>query len=215
MLTQFFCFDIICIKINQTTIKIFRRKKIVYQIFTVILIGLSLSMDAFAAAAASGACESLNCKKVSAMKCPALFALFQGGMTLLGFLIGSLLIGFIQNYAYWIAFGLLAFIGGKMIIDAFHEKAESCLDYSSNKVLLILAFATSIDAFAVGLSITIEDFDIYISSSIIAAVTFIMCLIGVKLGRFVGKKFQKSALVIGGIILIGLSLKILIEGLFF
>ncbi|NLC17400.1 MAG: manganese efflux pump [Clostridiales bacterium] len=181
---------------------------------TVILIGLSLSLDAAAAAAASGACCCQN-KKALSLKCAALFSVFQGGMTLAGYALGSFLIDYIDLYAHWVAFGLLSFIGGKMIIDAFHDD-QTPVDYSSNKVLIILAVATSIDAFAAGMSLNVEEqLNIYISALIIAAITLAMCLISSKLGSCIGKKLEKRALIAGGIILILIGLKILIEHIFF
>jgi len=181
---------------------------------TVVLIGLSLSVDAAAAAAASGACECRNKRKLG-LKCASLFAVFQGGMTLLGYLLGIFLIGFVQIVDHWIAFGLLAFIGGKMIIDSLHSEAQNPVDYTSNKVLLVLAVATSIDAFAVGLSLTVESINIYLSAFIIAVITMLMCILGSKIGNLAGKKFEKKALIIGGVILILLGVKILIEHIFF
>ncbi|HEY8419863.1 MAG TPA: manganese efflux pump MntP family protein [Clostridia bacterium] len=181
---------------------------------TVVLIGISLSMDAAAAAAASGACSC--CKKgVLGLKCASLFAVFQGAMTLAGYLLGALFIEYVSIIDHWIAFGLLGFIGGKMIIDAFSNDDQKVIDYSSNKVLLILAVATSIDAFAVGMGLTVENLNIYISSLIIALVTFVICLISSKIGNRLGEKFEKRALIIGGILLIAIGLKILIEHIFF
>lgn len=183
--------------------------------FTVVLIGLSLSIDAAAAAAASGACCCQN-KKALGLKCAVLFAIFQGAMALAGYMLGSFLIDYINLYAHWIAFGLLCFIGGKMIIDAFDKEKQTPVDYSSNKVLLILAVATSIDAFAAGMSLSVEkNLNIYISSLIIALVTLVMCLISSKLGACIGEKLEKKALILGGIILIIIGLKILIEHVFF
>lgn len=102
-----------------------------------------------------------------------------------------------------------------MIIDAFSANDDKVVDYTSNKVLLILAIATSIDAFAVGLGLTVENYNIYVSSLIIALVTFVICFISSKIGNRLGEKFEKNALVIGGIILIVIGLKILIEHIFF
>ncbi|HHW90542.1 MAG TPA: manganese efflux pump [Clostridiales bacterium] len=180
---------------------------------TVILIGLSLSIDAAAAAAASGACCCQN-KRALGIKCATLFSIFQGGMTLAGYMLGSFLIDYIDLYAHWIAFGLLSFIGGKMIIDAFHDN-QTPVDYSSNKVLIILAVATSIDAFAAGMSLTVEEqLNIYISALIIALITLVMCLISSKIASYVGKKLERRALIAGGVILILIGLKILIEHVF-
>lgn len=170
-------------------------------------------MDAAAAAAASGACGCCKKKNALGLKCAVLFAVFQGVMTLLGYFLGSFIIDYVALYDHWIAFGLLCFIGGKMIVDAFCEDEEKIVDYSSNKVLIILAVATSIDALAVGLSLTAEKLNIYISSLIIAAVTFIICLLSSRLGNKLGEKLEKNALIAGGIILIAIGIKILIEHL--
>ena len=145
---------------------------------TVILIGLSLSLDAAAAAAASGLLLPIKSARPKMRRA----FLFSGRHDFGGLCAGVVLIDYIDLYAHWVAFGLLSFIGGKMIIDAFHDD-QTPVDYSSNKVLIILAVATSIDAFAAGMSLNVEEqLNIYISALIIAAITLAMCLISSKLG---------------------------------
>ena len=185
-------------------------------IVDVILLAVSLSMDAFAVAL----CKGLALKKITLKNCltvGAWFGIFQGAMPLLGYLLGSTFADKIQAIDHWIAFGLLAIIGGNMIKEAL-GKDEECVDCSLGvKAMLPMAIATSIDALAVGVSFAFTEFThdwfVYLAFVLIAIITCTLSAIGVKLGNIFGTKYKKKAEFAGGAILIILGLKILLEGL--
>lgn len=185
-------------------------------IFDVILLAVSLSMDAFAVAL----CKGLALKKITFKNCltvGAWFGIFQGAMPLLGYLLGSAFVDKIQAIDHWIAFALLAIIGGNMIKEAL-GKDDECVDCSLGvKAMLPMAIATSIDALAVGVSFAFTEFThdwfVYLAFVLIAVITCTLSAIGVKLGNIFGTKYKKKAEFAGGAILIILGLKILLEGL--
>ena len=185
-------------------------------IVDVILLAVSLSMDAFAVAL----CKGLALKKITLKNCltvGAWFGIFQGAMPLLGYLLGSAFADKIQAIDHWIAFGLLAIIGANMIKEAL-GKDEECVDCSLGvKAMLPMAIATSIDALAVGVSFAFTEFTqpwfVYLAFILIAIITCTLSAIGVKLGNIFGTKYKKKAEFAGGAILIILGLKILLEGL--
>ena len=185
-------------------------------IFDVILLAVSLSMDAFAVAL----CKGLALKKITLKNCltvGAWFGIFQGAMPLLGYLLGSAFADKIQAIDHWIAFALLAIIGGNMIKEAL-GKDEECVDCSLGvKAMLPMAIATSIDALAVGVSFAFTEFTqpwfVYLAFILIAVITCTLSAIGVKLGNIFGTKYKKKAEFAGGAILIILGLKVLLEGL--
>lgn len=183
-------------------------------ILEIFLSGVGLSMDAFAVSVTNG----LVCKRVrfiDALKIGSFFGIAQGVMPLIGYFLGITFASFISAFDHWVAFLLLLFIGGKMVIDVFSEGEEECicLDFKS---LFIQAIATSIDALVLGITFSsLGNVNIYLASSLIAVTTFSFCVAGTYLGRLVGEKLGKYALLVGGIILIGLGVKILVEHLFF
>jgi putative Mn2+ efflux pump MntP len=198
---------------------------------SIILIGLSLSMDAFAVSVCSGI--SIPGLKVShAVQASLFFGVFQFIMPVAGWFAGRTFISYIQTFDHWIAFGLLAFIGGKMILEALREglhakgdkthtggctdggekvNAGNYADIRNLKTLLSLALATSIDALAVGLSFSILNSGIWGPAALIGGITFVVCLAGFEFGRRIGFVFGRGAQILGGIILIGIGIKILIE----
>ncbi len=183
------------------------------KIYEILLLGLGLSMDAFAVAV----CKGLSSEKFSiknALIVGAWFGIFQALMPLIGYLLGWLIADFIREFDHWIAFILLSFIGGKMIYEAIKgdEKNDASVAFL---VMLPLAIGTSIDAMAAGITLALSDANIYVAVAIIGAVTFILSAIGVKIGNIFGAKFQKKAEIFGGVVLVCLGLKILIEHLFF
>ncbi|MDP8267965.1 MAG: manganese efflux pump MntP family protein [Candidatus Tenebribacter davisii] len=184
-------------------------------IVTIILIAFGLAMDAFAVSIASGV--TLKCFKV----CPAIrvaffFGGFQALMPVLGWLAGTSFQHYIAAFDHWVAFGLLTFIGGKMIYESFlFGKTKSNCDPNKLSTVFILAIATSIDALAVGLSFAVLNIQIIQPAIIIGIITFILSLLGVYLGGKIGSLFENKIELIGGIVLIGIGLKILIEHLFF
>ena len=136
-------------------------------------------------------------------------------MPLIGWAIGSGFAEYIEKIDHWVAFILLVVIGGKMIFEAIkeEEKSEKEEKSYSNKRFLILAIATSIDALAVGISFAFLNVNILSATSIIAIITFIICMIGVYLGKVLGKIFGSKAEIVGGAILIIIGIKILIDHL--
>ncbi len=180
-----------------------------------LLIAVGLAMDAFAVSITTGFTEK-KLKKRGIFKIAIFFGLFQGMMPLLGWSLGIKFIEYLSKYDHWIAFGLLSIIGGKMVYEGFQiEKCELDKKCMSNKKLIVLSIATSIDAFAVGLTFSVLKVSIIYPAIIIGVVTFVLSLIGVYIGKKMGGLIEKKMEIIGGIILIAIGLKILIEHLFF
>lgn len=186
--------------------------------FSLLLIAVALSMDAFAVAVSSGMICTFRSWQ-NTMKLSAFFGFFQFLMPLIGYFLGKSVYSFIHNVDHWIAFALLAFIGTKMIIETLKENS-ACENQTketqnpfTSKNLLIMAIATSIDALAVGITFALTDENIWFSSITIGIITFIISALGVILGNKVGFIFKKSAGIIGGAILICIGLKILLEHL--
>lgn len=184
--------------------------------FALFALGIGLSMDAFAVSV----CKGLSMKKANAkgmILCGIWFGGFQALMPLIGYLLGSLFATAIEAVDHWIAFGLLVLIGLNMLKEAF-EKKECCgcennADFSF-KTMLTMAVATSIDALAVGISLAMAgNVNIWLAVCLIGVTTFILSAIGVKIGSVFGDKFEKKAQIAGGVILILLGLKILLEHL--
>ena len=182
-------------------------------LITIIFIAFGLAMDAFAVSIASGiAIKNLSINK--ALKISLSFGLFQAFMPVIGWLAGLSLIDLISKIDHWVAFGLLALVGCKMIYESFKiEEAEKAFDPLNFYVLLLLSIATSIDALAVGLSFAILKVIIVRPVIIIGIVTFVLSLLGVFIGKKVGHFFEKKIEILGGIILIGIGITILIEHL--
>ncbi len=185
-------------------------------IIEAVLLAVSLSMDAFAVAL----CKGLAIKKINFKKClivGAWFGSFQALMPLAGYLLGSTFADKITSVSHWIAFVLLAIIGGNMIKESF-EKDEKPLDDSLGfKTMIVMAIATSIDALAAGVGFAFTDFNpdwfVYITFILIGIITLTLSAVGVKIGNIFGTKFKSKAELAGGIVLILLGIKILLEGL--
>lgn len=179
------------------------------------LIAVGLSMDAFAVAI----CKGLNMRKINynhTIVIAAFFGGFQGLMPLIGWALGKQFEQYITSFDHWIAFILLAFIGGQMIREAMKkEDEESQIDDSLNiKELFMLAIATSIDALAVGITFAlIPNTNIWISIILIGIITFILSIIGVFIGNKFGSRYKSKAEFAGGVILILIGTKILLEHL--
>ena len=209
----------------------------------IFVIGIGLSMDAFAVSV----CKGLGMKKLSIWQMVIIslfFAVFQMGMPIIGYYLCVNFESYVVSFDHWIAFALLGFLGVKMIIEAFKEddkdkdlkKGEKVLkediknqeelekQQTNNdcknikerldiKELFILAIATSIDALAVGITFAFLSVNIFGAGAIIGVTTFVLCCIGVVLGNFFGSRFKKPAEISGGVILILMGLKILLEHL--
>ena len=182
-------------------------------IIEIILIAVSLAMDAFAVSI----CKGLSMKKMDWKKAIIIglyFGIFQGGMPLIGYILG---VGFEESIKFidhWIAFGLLAFIGGNMIKEALSKNDEDEVDDSVDfKTMIVLAIATSIDALAVGVTFAFLNVNILLAVALIGIITFVISCIGVKLGNVFGDKYEKKAELAGGVVLVLIGLKILLEHL--
>ena len=184
--------------------------------FELFLIGVGLSMDAFAVSICKGlGMEQVN--KKQAVIIGLYFGGFQGLMPLLGWFLGIRFQKYITSVDHWIAFVLLAFIGGKMILEAVRDKdveeiAKKDLPLN-HKEMFLLAIATSIDALAVGITFAFLGTPIVQAVLIIGCTTFVLSIFGVAVGNFFGTKYKKKAEIAGGIILILIGLKILLEHL--
>ena len=186
-----------------------------------IFTSFALSMDAFAVSITKGMTIK-NLKKSTALKMALAFGVFQGGMPLLGWALGISFESYIKSIDHWIAFILLGFIGFNMIKGFFDDRKEenaSELEFSattdvddlSNKEIIMLAVATSIDALAVGISFAFLNVSIIPAASIICIITFLVCVVGVFVGNKVGDIFNGYAELVGGIILILIGFNIFNE----
>ena len=173
------------------------------------VLAVGLSMDAFAVSI----CKGLSLGKIKTkhmMIAGAWFGGFQALMPLIGYFLGSFFAEMITKYAHWIAFVLLLFLGGKMVKEAFSE--EENVDPSMDaKNMLLLAVATSIDALAVGVTFAFLQVAIIPAVSFIGVITFLCSTVGVKIGSIFGDKYSKKAQITGGIILILIGVKILLD----
>ncbi len=180
-----------------------------------LLLAVGLSMDAFAVSI----CKGLSVKKAGIKEsaiCGVWFGGFQVIMPVIGFFLGTLFAGAIEAFDHWVAFGLLAIIGINMLKEAF-EKDCDCENHSADfsvKTMFIMAVATSIDAMAVGISLAMAgNVNIFTAVLLIGVITFAFSAVGVKVGNVFGSRFEKKAQAAGGIILILLGIKILLEHL--
>ena len=179
------------------------------------LIGVGLAMDAFAVSICKGlAMRRMNYKK--AIIIAAFFGVFQALMPALGYVLGTTFANKIAAIDHWIAFILLALIGANMIKEALSSDDDECQDDSLRLGdLIMLSIATSIDALAVGITFAFFNVSLLLSVSMIGIITFIICVIGVKVGNVFGEKYKSKAELAGGLILIVMGAKILIDHLFF
>ena len=181
-------------------------------LLTLFLLAVGLSMDAFAVSI----CKGLAMKKISFRQAAIVglwFGGFQALMPALGFLLGNSFASLVNVVADWIAFVLLALIGGNMIKEALSKEEEEADASLSFKTMLLLAIATSIDAFAVGVSFAFMEIGSLIIPAVlfIGVITFILSMVGVKVGNVFGTKYKSKAELVGGIILILLGVKIILE----
>jgi len=182
-------------------------------LITIIIIALALAMDAFAVSIVSGTVYK-KLKVKHALRMALSFGAFQAFMPLVGSLAGLTIRDHIAEYDHWVAFGLLAAVGGKMIYESFkiapHEKNSNPANIT---VLLFLSIATSIDALAVGITLSVLQVSILLAVTIIGLITFVLSYLGVYIGKKVGHFFEGQIEAIGGLVLIALGIKILIEHL--
>lgn len=183
-------------------------------LITIFLTAVGLAMDAFAVSVGGG----ISLKKVT-FKDAATIGTFFGGfqflMPIVGWTLGLTIRDFIISFDQWVAFALLGFIGGKMVYESFTEEGEEDegIDFRNLYVLLTLSIATSIDALAVGLGLSVIQVSVVYVSIIIGIITFLICFTGVFLGGKFGHLFERQAEAVGGLVLIGIGFKILFEHL--
>lgn len=181
----------------------------------IFLLAVGVSMDAFAVSIGKG----LSAKRVSwreALTVGLWFGGFQALMPVIGYYLGISFADLVTKIDHWIAFGLLLLIGGNMIRDALKGEDDKPVDSSfAFRTMLVLAIATSIDALAVGISFAFLGTDLWRSILIIGLTTFVFSAVGLLIGKKVGSRFHAGAEILGGVILIAIGLKILIEHLFF
>jgi putative Mn2+ efflux pump MntP len=180
---------------------------------SILLIAVGLAMDAFAVSIVTGSVyRELHVKH--ALRMALFFGGFQAAMPVIGFLAGLGMKEYIVHVDHWVAFGLLSFVGGKMVFEAFQiESAEKNRDPSNLLILLALSIATSIDALAVGITLSLLTSAIALAVTLIGLITFGLSFAGVYLGKRFGHFFESRIEIVGGLILIAIGLKILIEHL--
>ena len=182
------------------------------ELLTILLIAVGLAMDALAVSLCKGMAMKRPDPK-SMLIIGLWFGGFQGIMPVIGYLLGSSMYDLISDYDHWIAFGLLLLIGLNMIVESFskeEEKIDADLGFGT---MFILAVATSIDALAVGITLAMDGGDIVLSAIVIGVVTMCISIMGVRVGAEVGNAFGKRAELLGGLILIAIGTKILLEHL--
>ncbi len=177
-----------------------------------LLTAIGLAMDALAVSIACGSVTAAGTVFL-ALKLGVLFGAFQAFMPVLGWLAGTTVAEAIAPFDHWVAFALLAIVGGHMLFEGFRGDDSQPPDTSSIYILLLLAVATSIDAMAVGLTLSVLDVPVLLAVSVIGIVTFGASFAGVFVGRFLGTKFESSAALVGGVILIGIGARILLDHL--
>jgi manganese efflux pump family protein len=180
-------------------------------IITILLIAFGLSFDTFAVSVSSG----LILRRINffnAMKIAFVLAFFQGLMPMIGWLIGSGLKKYMMAYDHWIAFILLSILGAKMIYESFQSEEErKPINPMRFAIMVSMAVATSIDALIVGLSFAFFELNIYFTVFLIGAVTFIVSMLGILFGKKAGESLGQRMEIVGGLILVAIGLKILIE----
>lgn len=184
-------------------------------LIVVLGVAVALAMDCFAITLGL-ACGARGLTMKQAVRMAAFFGGFQFVMPVAGWFVGDRLLGLIRNFDHWVAFGLLALIGGRMIYESFElsEEEKACRpDQTQGARLVILALATSIDALAVGLSLGVVRTSILFPAAVIGATSFVLTVVGAKLGPVIGRIVGRRAELLGGLILIGIGVKILVEHL--
>jgi len=178
---------------------------------TIVAIALGLSFDTFAVSLSYGVIRN-KILFMEAARIAFVLALFQGGLTVAGFFLGSIISNALKAADHWIALGLLSFLGIKMLIEGLKKTEErGSKDFSSTVVLLTIAVGTSIDAFAVGISFAILDVMIWKAGVLIGIVTFLASMTAIRIGKSAGERLGNKVEIIGGLILVAIGLKIFLE----
>ena len=183
-------------------------------LFSLILLGVGLSIDSLAASITTGAC-SKNIKFKYIIKVASFMAVFQGVMPLIGWLIGSSFKNMIEDYDHWVAFILLLGIGGKLIYDGLSNSPnKSDINIKNNMLLVGMSIATSIDAMIIGVGFGLIEINIWLAMLIIGITTFIFSIVGVFVGEKIGNKINNGIEIFGGLVLTAIGLKILLEHIY-
>lgn len=182
------------------------------EFWEILVLGIGLSMDAFAVSVCKGLAMRRADLKTS-LVCGAWFGAFQALMPFIGYFLGRMFADAIAAVDHWVAFFLLALVGGNMIKEALSGEGENATPDLSVKAMLPLAVATSVDALAVGISLAMTEAPIWTSITVIGITTFMLSAVGVTIGGIFGNKFEKKAEIFGGVVLILLGCKILLESL--
>jgi putative Mn2+ efflux pump MntP len=179
---------------------------------SIFLVAIGLSADCFAVAL-GGSISNINHSWLRILRVAFSFGLFQAIMPVLGWLAGKTVVGFIADYDHWVAFALLVIVSGRMFREAFrpNQRQDKGIDITKGLMLITLSVATSIDAFAVGLSFALLEANIVLACLTIGTVAFFITTIGFIVGKRVSKKIGKHAEAFGGIILLGIAFRILLS----
>ncbi len=181
------------------------------ELITLLALALGLSFDTFAVSLSCGLVQT-RIHFWHAVKVAFIMAIFQGGLPLAGYYLGVSFRGIIEPLDHWLAFGLLFLLGVRMIYEGFNnDGSEANRDITKMTILIVMGISTSIDAFVVGISLGFLDADIWISAIVIGIITFLASMIAIRLGKSVGGKLGLRVEVAGGLILILIGIKILIE----
>lgn len=181
--------------------------------FTIVAVAFGLSFDTFAASLVFGI-KQFKIVFFQAIKIALVMAFFQGGLTIIGFFLGSFISSYLNVVDHWIAFAILFVIGVKMITGGKGERnAAEERDYTKLSDLIAIAVGTSIDAAAAGISFALIDIRIWFAGSVIGVVTFLASMTAIRIGKAAGEKISKKVAKVGGLILIAIGVKILMEHL--
>lgn len=181
-------------------------------LFWSFLIALGLCFDTFAVSVSSGIiCQKITFRQACVFS--IILAFFQGVMPLIGWIAGASMQEYIRDFDHWIAFGLLVFVGGRMIVGAFVEEQQKKINPLLFSTMLTLGIATSIDALAVGFTFALAEIQVFLTIALIGIITFLAAMTGLLIGKKSAGKFGKPLEIFGGIILIGIGVRILMEHL--
>lgn len=182
--------------------------------WTSVIIGIGLAMDAFTVSLGIGTAGQANNRRAK-FRLIFHFGLFQAGMMVIGWFAGSTVAEYIQAFDHWVALGLLAYVGGNMIRSGLNPSVESyVVDPSKGTLLVILSIATSIDALAVGLSMAMLAEPWLVPALIIGIITWTLCSVGLLAGDRLGQKFGKRMEILGGLILVGIGIRVVVTHIF-
>lgn len=183
-------------------------------LFNVFLIAVALSLDAAAVSAANGA-HHYRMSLVKALRISLFFGLFQFFMPLIGWLIGFGLEKIISQFDHWVAFSLLSILGIKMILESLKSVDEKTIDIHNIKILFLLSVATSIDALVVGMTFALLPINIWLAVAIIGLTTFVISFFSIYIGKKCGEQWGRKAEIVGGLVLVLIGIRILLDHLFF